>query len=47
VLGPCRRGVHAPLGAERFLREIEVTAGLQHPHVLGLYDSGQVDGLLF
>ncbi len=30
----------AALGAERFLREIETTAGLQHPHLLALYDSG-------
>jgi len=32
----------AALGAERFLREIETTAGLQHPHILPLYDSGTV-----
>ena len=37
----------AILGAERFLKEIEVTAGLQHPHILGLIDSGAVDGFLF
>jgi eukaryotic-like serine/threonine-protein kinase len=29
------------LGAERFLKEIEVTAGLRHPHILPLYDSGR------
>jgi serine/threonine-protein kinase len=33
----------AVLGAERFLREIEIAAGLQHPHILPLYDSGQAD----
>jgi TolB-like protein/tetratricopeptide (TPR) repeat protein len=27
-------------GAERFLREIEIAGRLQHPHILGLYDSG-------
>jgi eukaryotic-like serine/threonine-protein kinase len=32
-------------GRERFLREIEVTAGLTHPHILPLYDSGVADGL--
>ena len=30
------------LGAERFLQEIRVTANLQHPHILGLIDSGIV-----
>ena len=30
------------LGAERFLREIETTAALHHPHILPLYDSGAV-----
>jgi TolB-like protein/Tfp pilus assembly protein PilF len=37
----------AVLGAERFLREIQVTANLQHPHILPLYDSGTADGVLF
>ena len=32
----------ASLGPDRFLREIEIAAGLQHPHILPLYDSGQV-----
>ena len=30
----------ATIGAERFLREIRVAAQLQHPNILGLYDSG-------
>lgn len=30
------------LGAERFLKEIEVTAKLHHPHILPLFDSGEV-----
>ena len=33
----------AVLGAERFLQEIRVTATLQHPHILGLIDSGIID----
>ena len=37
----------ASLGAERFLREIRVTAKLSHPHILPLYDSGEADGLLY
>jgi serine/threonine-protein kinase len=30
------------LGAERFAREIRIAAGLAHPHILPLYDSGEV-----
>ena len=37
----------AIIGGERFLAEIRVTANLQRPHVLGLIDSGETDGLLF
>jgi TolB-like protein len=37
----------ASLGAERFLREIRVTAKLSHPHILPLYDSGEAAGLLY
>lgn len=35
------------VGPERFLREIEITAGLNHPHILPLLDSGDEDGLLY
>src|SRR2546423_6442727 len=37
----------AILGVERFLAEIRVTANLQHPNLLPLFDSGEADGLLF
>src|SRR2546428_2871533 len=37
----------AVLGIERFLSEIRVTAHLQHPHILPLFDSGQVGGLIY
>ncbi len=37
----------AILGAERFLKEITLTASLQHPHILPLFDSGSADGQLF
>jgi hypothetical protein len=42
-----RPDLSAIVGAERFLNEIRVTANLQHPHILPLYDSGDADGLLF
>ncbi len=37
----------AIVGAERFLGEIKVTATLQHPNILPLFDSGEADKLLF
>jgi serine/threonine-protein kinase len=37
----------AAIGADRFLREIEIAAGLTHPHILPVYDSGDADGLLY
>ena len=37
----------AVMGPERFLSEIRVTANLQHPHLLPLFDSGEAGGLLY
>jgi TolB-like protein len=37
----------ATLGAERFLREIEVGRTLQHPNIVGVLDSGEANGRLF
>ena len=37
----------AVIGADRFLSEIKTTANLQHPHILSLFDSGQVEGTVF
>jgi serine/threonine-protein kinase len=37
----------AVVGAERFLAEIRTTANLQHPHILPLFDSGEIGGFLF
>ncbi len=37
----------AVIGPERFLKEIELTASLQHPHILPLFDSGDANGQLF
>ncbi len=42
-----RPELSAALGAERFLREIETTANLRHPHILPLYDSGEAGGFVF
>jgi serine/threonine protein kinase len=42
-----RPDLSASLGTDRFLREIEVAARLQHPAILPLHDSGQVDGYVF
>jgi Tol biopolymer transport system component/tRNA A-37 threonylcarbamoyl transferase component Bud32 len=42
-----RPELSASLGAQRFHREIEVAAGLQHPHILPLLDSGEADGFLY
>jgi serine/threonine protein kinase len=40
-------GLSAALGVERFRREIAVTAALQHPHILPLFDSGEAAGRLY
>ena len=42
-----RSDLAAVLGSERFLREIEITAQLNHPHILPLLDSGEAAGFLF
>jgi TolB-like protein/tetratricopeptide (TPR) repeat protein/tRNA A-37 threonylcarbamoyl transferase component Bud32 len=39
--------VATAIGAERFLREIKVTANLQHPNILPLFDSGEVASYLY
>ncbi|HEV8455226.1 MAG TPA: protein kinase [Gemmatimonadales bacterium] len=42
-----RAELAAVIGAARFLQEIKTTANLQHPHILALHDSGEVDGTVF
>jgi TolB-like protein len=37
----------AAIGPERFLREIQIAAGLSHPHILPLHDSGEAGGFLY
>jgi Tol biopolymer transport system component/tRNA A-37 threonylcarbamoyl transferase component Bud32 len=39
--------IASALGADRFLREIEIVAQMQHPNIVPLYDSGEVDGSLY
>ena len=42
-----RPDLAAVIGANRFLREIKTIAHLQHPHILGLIDSGEVGGTAY
>jgi len=42
-----RPALPADLGTERFLQEIRLVAGLTHPHILPLHDSGEAQGLLY
>jgi eukaryotic-like serine/threonine-protein kinase len=42
-----RRELAASLGRERFLREIAIAARLRHPNIVPLFDSGDVDGVLY
>ena len=44
VLSPA---LAASLGADRFLREIELAARLQHPHIVPVFDSGDAAGVLW
>jgi serine/threonine protein kinase/tetratricopeptide (TPR) repeat protein len=42
-----RPDVAQSVGADRFLREIQLAAKLSHPHILPLFDSGEADGCLY
>ncbi|HTG85109.1 MAG TPA: serine/threonine-protein kinase, partial [Gemmatimonadales bacterium] len=42
-----RPEIAATLGSDRFFREIEVAAQLQHPHILPLLDSGESQGFYY
>jgi len=42
-----RPEIAAAIGADRFVRETETAAGLNHPHILPLYDSGGAGSVLF
>ena len=45
--GAPARAVRHPRRRSASWREIKTTANLQHPHILGLFDSGEADGLVF
>ena len=42
-----REDLSASLGKDRFLREIQLAAKMSHPHILPMFDSGEVGGLLY
>jgi serine/threonine-protein kinase len=42
-----RPDLAAALGPGRFTQEIAIAARLQHPHILGVHDSGSADGFLY
>lgn len=42
-----RSELAATLGADRFLKEIQIVAQLTHPHILPLHDSGEADEFLY
>ena len=47
ALKALRPEVSAEIGEDRFLREIKLAAGLTHPHILPVHDSGSAAGVLF
>jgi serine/threonine-protein kinase len=47
LLHPRHGGVDRALAAARFLREARLAAKVRHPHVVGVLDSGEVDGVLY
>ena len=42
-----RPDITATIGAERFLKEIQIVARMVHPHILSLHDSGEAEGFLY
>jgi serine/threonine protein kinase/tetratricopeptide (TPR) repeat protein len=47
VLKVMRPEIAAHYSPDRFLREVRLAARLSHPHIVGLIDSGEADGLLY
>ena len=42
-----RPDLAAIIGRERFRREIKLAAALDHPHILGIHDDGESEGILY
>lgn len=42
-----RPELSATLGTDRFVREVEIAAQLNHPNILPMFDSGEAGGLLY
>ena len=42
-----RHELTSAMGVDRFPREIQIVAQMQHPHILPLHDSGEADGFLY
>jgi len=42
-----RPDIASVIGADRFLKEIQIVARLVHPHILSLHDSGDADGFVY
>jgi serine/threonine protein kinase len=42
-----RPDLAASIGADRFLKEIDIAARLNHPHILALHDSGEAGGFVY
>jgi len=42
-----RPDIASTIGADRFLKEIQIVARLVHPHILSLHDSGEAEGFVY
>ena len=42
-----RPDISATIGADRFLKEIQIVARMVHPHILSLHDSGEAEGFIY
>src|SRR5258706_15093690 len=42
-----RPEISMTIGADRFLKEIQIVARMVHPHILSLHDSGEADGFVY